>query len=281
MNKLRLCKIIPLLIFCMFFSLFVTENKVAKAAPSEPYLGQICLMPYSFAPVGWAVCDGSLISVSEYPTLFSLLGDTFGGNGTTNFALPNLPGPMPGVNYCIAMEGQYPVSGGSGGIDVLFGQIELFPYNFIPGGWARCEGQSLPVNQNQGLYGVIGNKFGGDATNFNLPDLRGTEPHEALHYCIALNGFFPSNGGYCTGGYYDFIGSINLFAGDSHFGLASGVCDGGLLNINSNTAIFSLLFISFGGDGVNNFGRPDLRGAVPNPKLTYYLQLRGVYPARP
>nr|WP_046066143.1 phage tail protein [Clostridium scatologenes] len=57
-----------------------------------------------------------------------------------------------------------------------------------------------------------------------------------------------------------------------------GLCDGGVLNINSNTAAFGTVGTYYGGNGTIIFGKPDLRGAVPNPQLSYYLQLQGTYP---
>ena len=59
---------------------------------SEPFLGQIVPVPYNFAPKGWAFCQGQLLSISQNTALFSLLGTTYGGNGTTTFALPDLRG---------------------------------------------------------------------------------------------------------------------------------------------------------------------------------------------
>src|SRR3984893_4324338 len=59
---------------------------------SEPFLGQIMLVGFNFAPQGWAFCNGQLLSISQNTALFSLLGTTYGGNGTTNFALPDLRG---------------------------------------------------------------------------------------------------------------------------------------------------------------------------------------------
>jgi len=56
----------------------------------EPFLGQINAYPYTFEPANWALCDGRLLQISTNQALFSLLGTTFGGNGTTNFALPDL-----------------------------------------------------------------------------------------------------------------------------------------------------------------------------------------------
>ena len=61
-------------------------------AGTDPYIGQMIWVPYNFAPVGWARCDGSMLSISAYPELFAVIGTTFGGDGQTIFALPNLNG---------------------------------------------------------------------------------------------------------------------------------------------------------------------------------------------
>lgn len=79
----------------------------------EPLLGSLLLVPYNnWAPVGWAICDGTLLPIAQNQALFSLLGTTFGGDGTTNFALPNLTGPTDAsgasLNWIIAMNGVYP-----------------------------------------------------------------------------------------------------------------------------------------------------------------------------
>jgi len=59
------------------------------------YLGQIMLFGGNFAPSGWALCNGQVLPISQYSALFALLGTTYGGNGTTNFALPNLQSQLP------------------------------------------------------------------------------------------------------------------------------------------------------------------------------------------
>src|SRR5271166_3436062 len=61
----------------------------------NPFLGQITLFPFNFAPVGWALCEGQLLPIRQYTALFSLLGVQFGGDGRTNFALPDLRGRAP------------------------------------------------------------------------------------------------------------------------------------------------------------------------------------------
>ncbi len=62
---------------------------------SDQFLAEIRIFPTNFAPYGWAFCNGQLLPISQYTALFSLLGTTFGGNGTSNFALPNLQGCAP------------------------------------------------------------------------------------------------------------------------------------------------------------------------------------------
>lgn len=76
----------------------------------DVFLGLITIFPYGFVPRGWMLCDGTLLPVTQYQALYSLIGNKFGGNGSTNFALPNLQGgePIPNTRYYIAIEGLYP-----------------------------------------------------------------------------------------------------------------------------------------------------------------------------
>lgn len=76
----------------------------------DPFIGTIKLFPYTFEPMGWAKCDGRLIPIQQNTALFSLIGNKFGGDGKTNFALPNLIGTESQANtmYCIAVSGIYP-----------------------------------------------------------------------------------------------------------------------------------------------------------------------------
>lgn len=77
-------------------------------------------------------------------------------------------------------------------MESFVGQVELFPSDVVPRGWAPCEGQMLPVNENGALFALLGNRFGGDGrTTFALPDLRKTAPPN-LQFCIAIVGMFPS-----------------------------------------------------------------------------------------
>jgi microcystin-dependent protein len=83
--------------------------KQAQAA-DMPYLGEITMYPYTFAPRGWLKCEGQILSIQQNAALFSLLGTNFGGDGRTTFALPDLRGasPIPNVDYYISTQGAFP-----------------------------------------------------------------------------------------------------------------------------------------------------------------------------
>ena len=76
----------------------------------ECFLGQLQLFAFGFAPTGWRLCDGTLLSIATYQALYTLLGTSFGGNGTTTFGIPNLLGAslLNGMQYYIALDGIYP-----------------------------------------------------------------------------------------------------------------------------------------------------------------------------
>ncbi|HEX3029917.1 MAG TPA: tail fiber protein [Clostridia bacterium] len=78
-------------------------------------------------------------------------------------------------------------------MDVFLGTIILFPYDFEPRGWSFCNGQILPIVQYTALFSLLGTKFGGNGnTTFALPNLQGAEPLPGTHYCIAIEGIYPS-----------------------------------------------------------------------------------------
>jgi microcystin-dependent protein len=77
-------------------------------------------------------------------------------------------------------------------MDIFIGYIVLFPYTFTPMDWLLCNGQSLPVSQYSTLYALIGNTYGGDSYNFNLPNMLGLEPVPYMKYYICLNGDYPT-----------------------------------------------------------------------------------------
>jgi microcystin-dependent protein len=99
----------------------------------------------------------------------------FTGDTGNNQPQPTMQ-PTLALHPVIALQGIFPSRNGGGGTvdEPLLGQIGLFAGNFAPSGWAFCEGQILPINQNQALFSILGTTYGGDGrVNFALPDLRG------------------------------------------------------------------------------------------------------------
>lgn len=210
---------------------------------------------------------------------------------------------------------------------MALGEIRLFGGNFAPEGWRFCDGSRMSVAEDRALYGKIGTKYGGDGrTTFLLPDLRGRAPmHRAdgaslgtkgnitveaarpsvRHARLALNFIIDvSDASYPT--YEPFLGEIRAF-GCNFAPEGWRRCDGSLLAIESNVALFSLFNKTFGGDGSRTFGLPDLheayavQAATPEERgkqggawpdgdgtspqatllvVTYAVAVNGIYPPR-
>lgn len=170
-------------------------------------LGSLLLAPYDFVPEHFQKCAGQLLPIDgNTAPLFALIGTEFGGNGQTDFALPDLRGrePIAGLSYFIATRGIFPVRKDLGpdfpGVRELLGQLLLvayLPQHTPPRDWNICDGKILEIDGHTApLYALIGNKFGGDVRKktFALPDLRGHEPAKGLTYVIAMRGRFPQAG---------------------------------------------------------------------------------------
>jgi microcystin-dependent protein len=229
-----------------------------------PFLCQISLFAFNFAPAGWVPCEGQLLPISQDTPYYFLLGGAYGGDGQTSFALPDYRGLAPeGMQYCIALEGVWPQA--SGGTPTI-GELALLPYQqqqLVPNGWMPCTHQQLSVADNETLFEVIGATFGGDgATTFALPDLTAWPPppsplagEGSSLYCISLNGNFEAPAA--------IVGTVQLFPFEMQFGdwIA---CKGQLESIASLPALYSVIGNMFGGDGRTTFAVPDLRQqAVP------------------
>jgi microcystin-dependent protein len=171
---------------------------------AEPFLGQVILFGGNFAPAGWAQCNGQLLPISQYSSLFSLLGTQFGGNGTTNFALPDLRGRAPiafgtgpGLtNYAIGeTAGQETVSL----LDSESPSHSHLPNAMLAGSGVNEAGMVWAGDSNgeEQLYSsvkpataqfalsAIGMQ-GGNQAHENRP------PYLAVTYIISLAGSFPS-----------------------------------------------------------------------------------------
>lgn len=109
-------KISAVMIMILIASLMLSFNTVQTFAGStDPFLGEVHLMAFDFPPRSWALCRGQILNINQNSALYSLIGTSFGGDGITTFALPNLEAAEPkvgepnyGMHYCIALMGVYP-----------------------------------------------------------------------------------------------------------------------------------------------------------------------------
>ncbi len=92
----------------------------------ECYIGQVLLVPYTFAPVGWLSCEGQILPIQGYETLFSLIGAMYGGDGQTNFALPDLRGRTP-IGWGTSAEGTQYQTGWKGGCEKVALDVTTMP----------------------------------------------------------------------------------------------------------------------------------------------------------
>jgi microcystin-dependent protein len=170
---------------------------------ADPFVAEIRIFPFNFAPKGWAFCDGQLLPLSQNTALFSLLGTTYGGNGKSNFALPDLqgrapmhPGQGPGLSLHDLGE-----TGGAETVTLLESEIPLHPHAMMAqnvpanvaapssavtlarssGGFAYQSTNPIPVAASDQMVGPAG----GDAPHNNM------QPYLTLYFCIALQGVFP------------------------------------------------------------------------------------------
>jgi len=175
---------------------------------SDQFLAEIRIFPFNFAPVGWAMCQGQTLSISQYAALFSLLGTTYGGNGTSNFQLPNLQGRVPldfgnGAGLSPYVLGEL---GGSESVTVLSTQMGQHTHVV-----QATSASGRRVNSPTNAYFCDTSTATYVAASSNPPlvamDPRvisagtgGNQPHEnrqpflVLNFCIALSGVYPTRG---------------------------------------------------------------------------------------
>ena len=243
-----------------------------------PYIGEVTVFAFSFAPAGSVTCDGALLPISENTGLFSLIGNNFGGDGVSTFGLPNFSSlTEEGGQYCMSLFGTMPPANR----EAIPGELALLPYN-APPSWVNCDGQLLQISQYPALFQILMTRFGGDGTTtFGLPDLRtappllpkgqpGAPPLPPSIYSIATAGDSSAQG---------IVAEVKLFPSACAPNNWS-ACDGRLLPVASNTALFSLLQTTYGGDGQTNFALPDFSKLSP-PGLEYFICTVGVYPSHP
>jgi len=164
---------------------------------SEPFLAEIRIVGFNFAPRGWAFCDGQILPINQNQALYSLLGTTYGGDGRTTFALPDLRGRAP-----LHVSSQYREGhkGGSEAVTLTQGQMPGHSHT----AQASSDAASTPVPTGNVLANSAPPAFYGDASNLvafqggTISTVGGGQGHNnmqpflALNFCIALQGLFPS-----------------------------------------------------------------------------------------
>jgi microcystin-dependent protein len=169
---------------------------------ADPFVAEIRIFPFNFAPKGWAWCDGQLLPLSQNTALFSLLGTMYGGNGKSNFALPDLQGsaviqPGQGAGLSLYDQGQ---TGGSDTVTLL--ESEMPNHSHSLSASTEAGATNLPngafTGTGSAIYGAAANlqnmspqclsPAGGDGPHNNLM------PYLTFYFNIALQGVFPPRG---------------------------------------------------------------------------------------
>jgi microcystin-dependent protein len=163
---------------------------------AEPFLSEIRIMSFGYAPRGWAMCNGQFLPINQNQALFSLLGTTFGGNGQTTFALPDLRARTPihvGSGHTLGEKGGEPAHTISNAEMPMHTHVGSGSSNdgtvVLPGGNLLARSASALYIQPQNLAAMSAAtvaSVGGSQAHLNL------QPFLTLSFCIALQGIFPS-----------------------------------------------------------------------------------------
>jgi microcystin-dependent protein len=170
---------------------------------STPFLGEIKMVAEDFAPEGWALCNGQILAISQYDALFALIGTTYGGNGTTTFALPNLQSRVPLAAGTGAALSTYTLGQDGGQTAVQLTVAELPEHNHTLNAVSGAASSGSPAGNlladpNYGaVYASSGTaasmatqaigSSGGEATAHN-----NEQPYLTINFIISLTGIFPS-----------------------------------------------------------------------------------------
>ena len=175
---------------------------------AEPFLGQIQIVGFNFAPAGWATCDGQLLPISQNTALFSILGTTYGGDGVSTFALPNLQGSAPvhfgqGPGLSPYVLGQV---GGSESVTLLPGNLPPHSHSLTGDSGVSPSGTPVPTElfgTSKGARPGTVNVYG-PANSFTALDAsalgpagssvghNNRQPYLGVMFIIAMQGIFPS-----------------------------------------------------------------------------------------
>ena len=163
---------------------------------STPFLGEIKIISWNYAPKGWAFCNGQLLPINQNQALFSILGTTYGGDGRVNFALPDYRGRIPihqGAGFVIGQKGGQ--------------EVHTITQSEMPAHIHLLQANKLASDSNAlsgDLLGLVSGGIYGNPTNATtllpstITNVGGSQPHEnrqpylVLNFVIALQGIFPS-----------------------------------------------------------------------------------------
>lgn len=168
---------------------------------AQPYVGEIRMFGGNFAPAGWLFCDGSLQPISEYETLFNLIGTTYGGDGQNTFALPDLRGRLP--LHQGSLSGTTYVIGQPGGVEQVTLTTQQMPNHTHPFVATTASGTSNNANNNLIASSPSVDMFVGVTPDVTLnaaaiSQTGGNQPHTnfqpylCVSFIISLFGIFPS-----------------------------------------------------------------------------------------
>lgn len=171
----------------------------------DPFVGEIRLLPYTFAPLGWQDCDGSLLPIASYQTLFTLVGTTYGGDGVNTFAVPDLRGRLPVHQGTGNGLGSYVIGQMAGTETVTLTAAQLPAHTHIASVTTQVATTGTPAG-NVELAAISGDTmYTSDTSGLNpiamassmIGPAGGNQPHEntmptlPVRFCIALEGLWP------------------------------------------------------------------------------------------
>lgn len=170
---------------------------------SDPYIGEIRMFGGNYAPAGWALCNGQILSISEYNILFSLIGTTYGGDGQSTFALPNLQGRIPihagkGPGLSSRVLGQM---GGSEAVVLAPSQVARHDHGFAastdaatsanPAGNVLAMASDISLYRKEAAVRPLGEDTIAASPGGNQPH-ENMQPYLCVSFIIALEGVYPS-----------------------------------------------------------------------------------------
>lgn len=172
----------------------------APAYAQEQFLGEIRMFTGNFAPRGWALAQGQIMFIAQNPALFSILGTTYGGNGQTTFALPNLQGRVP-IGVGGSLNANLGSTGGQTYVTLNSTQLPAHNHSLNVSSNAATTSQSgtdkvLAVAQNAGIYSTEGASTTLNPTSIgiagNSAPVSTMPPYLTINYIIALEGIYPT-----------------------------------------------------------------------------------------